>query len=51
MCYELLVGLHVTNAQQYQQYRQAMQPLLKQYSGGFRYDFSIEETLKPASKK
>ncbi|MCJ8338146.1 MAG: DUF1330 domain-containing protein [Pseudomonadales bacterium] len=43
---ELLVGLNVTDAEQYRKYREAMTPLLKKHHGGFRYDFWVNETLK-----
>lgn len=46
MAYERLVGLQVTDPAVYQQYREAMYPLLKLYGGGFRYDFWIQDTLK-----
>jgi len=50
MSYELLVGLQVTDTKQYQAYREAMMPLLAQYGGGFRYDFSIDKTIRSASE-
>ncbi|MBM9591810.1 DUF1330 domain-containing protein [Leptospira sp. 201903075] len=43
--YETIVGLQVKNEDLYTDYRKAMTPLLKQYGGGFRYDFRIKETL------
>ena len=46
MSCEILVGLNVTDAQQYRKYREAMTPLLKKHQGGFRYDFWVNETLK-----
>ena len=46
MSYQILVGLNVTDAEGYQQYRDAMAPLLEQYGGGFRYDFWTSEVLK-----
>lgn len=46
MPYEMLVGLQVTNDEIYNQYRQAIAPLLKKYRGGFRYDFKVSEVLK-----
>lgn len=45
MKYEMLLGLHVGDPEQYQNYRNAMQPLLEQHGGGFRYDFWVNETL------
>ncbi|MFW7378695.1 MAG: DUF1330 domain-containing protein [Oligoflexus sp.] len=46
MAYEMMVGLQVKNSQIYQEYRDAMAPLLAQYGGGFRYDFMVSKTLK-----
>ena len=42
--YELLIGLHVTDNDMYQQSREGMMPILFKMGGGFRYDFTIEET-------
>lgn len=44
--YELLVGLEVTDPDQYDQYRQKMMPLLEQHGGRFEYDFTIQSELK-----
>lgn len=49
MAHEMLVGLHVIDDASYQTYREAMTPLLAQYGGGFRFDFTVAKTLKPAS--
>lgn len=46
MSYEMLVGLHVIDDEQYQAYRTAMKPILDLYGGGFGYDFKIAETLR-----
>jgi len=46
MSRELLVGLNVTDTEQYRRYREAITPLLKKHHGGFRYDFWVQETLK-----
>ena len=46
MAFEMLVGLKIKNAEVYQQYREAMYPLLQKCQGGFRYDFWIKETLR-----
>ena len=46
MSYEMMVGLQVKNDEEYTKYREAMTPILKQYGGGFRYDFKVSETLK-----
>ena len=49
MSCEILVGLDITDAGQYRQYREAMMPLLKKHHGGFRYDFWVNEILKSAT--
>lgn len=49
MTHEMMVGLTVTDDALYQQYREAMAPLLAAHGGGFRYDFRVGEVLKSAS--
>ncbi len=46
MSIERLVGLYITDDDLYQKYREGMFPILKQYGGGFGYDFKISEVLK-----
>jgi len=46
MAYENIVGLQVTNDEEYTNYREAMMPILSEYGGGFRYDFKVSEVLK-----
>ncbi len=46
MVHEMLVGLHVTDDQLYQDYREKMTPILIECGGGFGYDFRISEVLK-----
>jgi uncharacterized protein (DUF1330 family) len=46
MSYEMVVGLDVINDEVYQDYRNAMKPLLEDHGGGFRYDFKIADVLK-----
>lgn len=46
MTHEMVVALHVADADVYRQYREAMRPLLEQAGGGFRYDFEVARTLK-----
>jgi len=46
MSRELLVGLNVTDAEQYRKYREEISFLLEKHHGGFRYDFWVKETLK-----
>ena len=50
MTHEMMVGLTVTDAAVYQQYRDAMAPLLAAHGGGFRHDFTIAKVLKSASE-
>lgn len=50
MTYEMMVGLTVTDDALYQQYREAMAPLLAAHGGGFRYDFTIQKVLKSLSE-
>jgi uncharacterized protein (DUF1330 family) len=43
---EMLVGLNITNQEEYSNYRKHMTPLLEKCGGGFGYDFKISEVLK-----
>lgn len=45
--HEILVGLQVIDNAQYQQYREAMRPILISYGGRFIYDFNVSDVLKP----
>jgi uncharacterized protein (DUF1330 family) len=45
MSYEMLVGLNVLDDRMYQEYRDAMKPILAAYGGGFSYDFKVSEVL------
>lgn len=45
MSYELLVGLHVIDDLKYNDYRQAMKPILSDYQGYFGYDFKVSDVL------
>lgn len=47
--FELLVGLYVTDDKIYNRYRELMTPILKEYGGSFRYDFTIGKVLKSES--
>ncbi|MBQ4845758.1 DUF1330 domain-containing protein [Pseudoalteromonas sp. MMG005] len=49
--FEILVGLHVTHASMYKDYRAAMTPILREYGGSFSTDFIVEETLMGPSNK
>ena len=46
MAFEMLVGLNVVDDEAYQTYRDEMSPILKNYGGGFGYDFKVSEVLK-----
>lgn len=48
--FERLVGLQVSNDTVYQEYREAMMPILKQHGGGFSYDFKVSEVLISSSE-
>ena len=45
------MGLEVIDEQMYQQYRDAMMPILISYGGCFGFDFKVSETLKSKYKK
>ncbi|MCG7499185.1 DUF1330 domain-containing protein [Vibrio sp. Of7-15] len=47
MSYEMLVGLNVVDSEVYQQYREAMTPILASYGGGFGFDGKVSEVLLP----
>lgn len=44
--FEMLVGLELSDAGVYSQYREAMKPILTNYGGDFGYDFVVSEVLK-----
>ncbi|MBL4594887.1 MAG: DUF1330 domain-containing protein [Flavobacteriales bacterium] len=44
-CFEILVGLNVTDSLMYQTYRANMMPILHSYGGQFGYDFIVSEVL------
>jgi uncharacterized protein (DUF1330 family) len=46
MSFERCVGLEIGNEALYQQYRDAMVPILAKHGGSFRYDFKVCEVLK-----
>jgi len=46
MAVERVVGVHVTNEAQYQQYREHMMPILREYGGQFTWDVKVSEVLK-----
>ncbi len=44
--FEVLVGLHVSDEEEYNAYRAGMTPILKDHGGYFRYDFRVSEMLQ-----
>jgi len=44
--FELLVGLHITDDESYDKYRDGTTQLLKEHGGYFRYDYTITEMLQ-----
>jgi uncharacterized protein (DUF1330 family) len=46
MTYERIMGLHVTDDDEYQRYREGMEPILNSIGGAFGYDFKIQEVLR-----
>ena len=47
---EVLVALNIIDNEQYDSYREKMTPILKNYGGGFSYDFEIKKVLKSKTK-
>ncbi len=50
MAIEILVGLHVSDDNLYQTYRNEMSPLLLSFGGRFVYDFKVSDVLKSEVK-
>ena len=46
MTFEILMGSHVTDDNEYQKYREGMEPILNSVGGSFGYDFRISEVLR-----
>ena len=46
MSYERIMGIEVTNEDEYQLYRENMLPILHSFGGSFGFDFKINEVLK-----
>lgn len=46
MSIERIMGLHVIDDEEYQRYREAMEPILNSIGGSFGFDFIIAEVLK-----
>lgn len=45
MSIERIMGLHVIDDEEYQRYREAMEPILNSIGGSFGFDFIIAEVL------
>lgn len=49
MPFERIMGIEVTNEEEYQKYRENMMPILHSFGGSFGFDFKIAEVLKSKS--
>jgi len=45
MAYERIMGIYVSDAEEYQRYREAMIPILHSYGGSFGFDFEVSKVL------
>lgn len=50
MTYERIMGIEVVDEPMYQDYRDAMTPLLNSVGGDFGFDFKVSEVLKSKTK-
>jgi uncharacterized protein (DUF1330 family) len=46
MTFERIMGLHVIDDDEYQKYREGMEPILNAMGGSFGFDFKIAEVLR-----
>lgn len=46
MAYEMLVALNVVDDEIYSAYRLGMKPILNRFGGSFRFDVTVQKTLK-----
>lgn len=46
MAYIRIMGIYVTDDEEYSNYRKSMTPILESYQGYFGYDFKVSEVLK-----
>ncbi len=46
MTYARVMGICVTNEEEYAHYRKGMLPILQSYGGTFGYDFKVSEVMK-----
>jgi len=49
MTFERIMGLHVIDDDEYQKYREGMEPLLNAIGGSFGFDFKIAEVFGMSS--
>ena len=45
MTFERIMGIQVSDDEEYQLYREGMMPILKSFGGSFGFDFKIAEVL------
>jgi len=45
MTFERIMGIHVTDDEEYQRYREGMLPILHSFGGSFGFDFKISQVL------
>ena len=48
--FERIMGINVIDDEEYQRYREAMLPILKDHGGSFGYDFRVAEVLLSKTK-
>jgi uncharacterized protein (DUF1330 family) len=48
--FERVMGIHVVDDQEYQKYREAMEPILISMGGSFGFDFKIAEVIRSKTK-
>ena len=46
MTYERIMGIYVSDDDEYQKYRNGMMPILKSFGGSFGFDFKVSEVLR-----
>lgn len=46
MAFERIMGIEVSDDEEYQRYREGMMPILHSFGGAFGYDFKVSEVLK-----
>ncbi len=45
MTFERIMGIYVSDAKEYQRYREGMMPILHSFGGSFGYDFKVAKVL------